>query len=227
MILRRIRAALFASTIVGASIGAAQAQPLLYSQRLPEGTVYIRLVSALPQAASIGTDFAGTVALGNADADRVSPYYVAGNAGGKTVALQVAEGAKTATATIQPKSGTFITVILYEKGSGVAASIITDKPEYNQLKARLTFYNAVEDCTAGSLLDGGRPVFSAVPAESVQARSLNPVQATVTATCGNDKAKPLDLGKLNEGGLYSVYMMKLGGQLASFTAHDTIAPPRS
>ena len=42
----------------------AQAQILLYAQRLPEGTVYVRLASALPATASVQTDFAGKVRPG-------------------------------------------------------------------------------------------------------------------------------------------------------------------
>ena len=221
-----IRHRLPALLVVLAATGA-QAQPLLYSQRLPEGTVYIRLASALPAAATIGTDFAGPVMLGNTDAARISPYFVAGSAGGKTVSLQVTEGAKSYTATIQPKSGTFITVVLQEKAGGVAAAIVVDHPEYNQLKARLTFYNATDDCSSASLTEGGKPVFSSVATNGGQARSINPVTATVVAMCGADKVKPLDLGKLDEGGLYSVWLMKPAGQLVSFMARDTIAPPRS
>ncbi len=206
--------------------GGVQAQPLLYTQRLPEGTVYIRLVSALPAAATVATDFAGLVSLGDADASRVSPYFVAGDAGGKTVSLQVKEGGKTAVATIQPKSGTFITVVLQEKAGGVSAAIIVDKPEYNQLRARLTFYNATDDCANGSLVTGGKAVFSSMVPDSVKAGSVNPVAATVVAACAAEKARPLDMGKLEAGGLYSVYMVRLGGQLASFTAHDLIAPPQ-
>ena len=207
--------------------GPAQAQILLYAQRLPEGTVYIRLASALPAAASVQTDFAGTVALGDDGAARISPYFVAGSAGGKTVSLQVNAAGKTATATFEPKSGTFITVVLHPKGDAVTASIVTDKPEYNQLKARLTFYNATSDCPAGSLAEQvGRPVFSNVPPDGVQARSINPVAATVTAACGGGKAPPLPLGQLEAGGLYSVWMMHPAGQLTTFVAHDTIAPPR-
>ena len=210
-----------------AAVGVSHAQPMLYAQRLPEGTVYIRLASALAAAATVGTDFAGPVALGNADATRISPYFVAGSAGGKTVTLQVDEGGKTATATVQPKSGTFITVVLEDKAGGVAAAIVTDHPEYNQLKARLTFYNASGDCPAGSLSEGARPVFANVAPDGTMARSVNPASAVVVASCGAEKAKPLDLGKLDAGGLYSVWMMKPGGQLTAFMAHDTIAPPRS
>ncbi len=204
-----------------------QAQPLLYAQRLPEGTVYIRLVSALPGAASVQTDFAGKVDLGADGASRISPYFVAGSAGGKTVTMQVSEGGKTANAIFEPKSGTFITVVLHPKPDGVTTAIITDKPEYNQLKARLSFYNATGDCTAGSLSEQvGRPVFNNIPPDAGQARSINPVAATVTAACGGGKAPALSLGQLEAGGLYSVWMMRPAGQLLTFVAHDTIAPPR-
>ena len=221
------RAWLAAAIAVLGLADSARAQILLYAQRLPEGTVYIRLANALPAAASVQTDFAGKVDLGADGANRISSYSVAGSVGGKTVSLQVNEGGKTATASFEPKSGTFITVVLHPKGDAVTASIVTDKPEYNQLKARLTFYNATDDCPAGSLAEqAGRPVFSNVPPDSVQARSINPVAATVTAACGGGKAPPLPLGQLDAGGLYSVWMMHPTGQLLTFVAHDTIAPPR-
>ncbi len=112
--------------------GAARAQPLLYAQRLPEGTVYVRLASALPLAASVATEFAGTVELGADGAGRISPYFVAGDAGGKTVAHAGEPGRQRSEAAFQPKSGAFITVVLHAEGAGVTASVVVDKPEYNQ-----------------------------------------------------------------------------------------------
>lgn len=211
-----------------AVFGTAQAQILLYAQRLPEGTVYIRLANALPDAASVQTDFAGKVALGAEGAARISPYYVAGTAGGKTVTLQVTEAGKTMPAKFEPKSGSFITVVLHRDGDAVTASIVTDKPEFNQLRARLSFYNATANCGAGSLAEGtGKAIFSGMAANSGQARSINPVEAKVTASCATGKAPVLDLGKLEAGGLYSVWMMQPGSALTSFVAHDTIAPPQN
>jgi hypothetical protein len=205
-----------------------RAQILLYAQRLPEGTVYIRFANALPAAASLQTDFAGKVDLGADGTTRISPYFVAETAGGKKLSVPVSAGGKTATATFTPKSGSFITVVLHPSADGVTAAIVTDKPEFNQLKARLTFYNATADCAAGVLAEGsGRAVFSAVPPNAAQARSINPVNAVVTASCAAGKVPPLDLGKLNEGGLYSVWMMQPADKLTAFLAHDTIAPPRS
>lgn len=206
--------------------GAARAQPLLYAQRLPEGTVFIRLASALPGAATVGTGFAGEVALGDAEATRISPYFVSVSAGGTTVPLQIGLDGKSSTTSIRPASGSVVTVVLHEKAGAVTAAVITDKPEYNQLKARLTFYNATDDCSNGALSQGGRVVFGGVAPEGVKASSVSPVTANVVASCGTEKAKPLDMGRLEAGGQYSVWMMRLGGQLVSFTAHDTIAPPR-
>ena len=211
------------------------AQVPLYAQSLPEGTVYIRLVNALPAAATVQTDFAGKVKLGADGAARVSPYYVAGKAGGKSVALQVTmTGAgRTATARFVPPNGKFVTVVLHQSSDGVTAAEITDRPEYNQLRARLSFYNATTGCTTGSLADAsGKPIFNATPPDSAQARSINPVAAKVIASCAAGNAPPLDLGKLEAGGLYSVWMMQPDGPpgtgaLTVFVAHDTIAPPQT
>ena len=216
-----------AAVVVAAVAPPAGAQPLLYVQGLPEGTVYIRLANALPGAANVATDFAGAIDLGADGATRISPYYVAGQAGGKPMALEVNQAGRTSTATFQPKAGSFTTVVLHPDGSGVRAAVITDKPEYNQLKARLSFYNATPDCAAGSLAERGRPVFSAVPHDGAEARSVNPAKATVTASCAADAAPPLPLGQLEAGGLYTVWMMQPAGRLTAFVAHDLIAPPRS
>jgi hypothetical protein len=216
--------------LLGAALAAplaAHAQPMLYAQRLPEGTVYIRLANALPADASIGTDFAGTVKLGADGAARISPYYVAGSAGGKVVTLQVTQGGKTLPVTFTPKSGAFVTVVVQEKGGQPEAAVITDHPEYNQLKARLTFYNATPDCTGASLAQGSQAIFKGMAPDSVEARSINPVKATVVASCGGEHAKPLDLGELNAGGLYSVWLMRLGGEPTTFVAIDKIALPQS
>ena len=221
-----VRSCLAAAAVLALAHPAA-AQIPLYTQRLPEGTVYIRLVNALPGAASIQTGFAGTVDLGADGAARISPYFVDVTGGGKTVELQVQEGGRTAKATVHPTSGAFVTVVLQRAGDALTAALITDQPEYNQLRARLSFYNATPDCAAGSLAEAsGRVIFTAVAPAAGAARSINPVAATVVAGCSAGQAHPLDLGPLEAGGLYTVWMMRPEGSLIAFMAHDTIAPPR-
>ena len=225
----RLRIAPMLFAVLTIWLGTARGQPMLYAQRLPEGTVYVRLANALPSAASVATGFAGTVELGGDGAARISPYFVAGDAGGRTVALQVTQAGHVGQATFQPKSGTFVTVVLHAgDGGGVLASVVVDKPEYNQIKARLSFYNATRDCADASLVEAaGGTVFSAVPPNGAQARSVNPAAATVTAACSSEQAAPLPLGQLAAGGLYTIWLMRPAGTLTSFVAHDTIAPPRS
>jgi len=206
----------------------ASAQILLYAQRLPAGTVYMRLVNALPVAASIQTEFAGKVELGTDGAARVSPYFVSTTLGDKLVTLGVDEGGKTVTASFTPKSGAFLTIVLHRVGDKVTAGVITDKPEYNQLRARLAFYNATADCAGGTLAEASGPeIFKAIAPDAAAARGINPVAAKVVAGCAAGKAPVLNLGELQAGGLYTVWMMKPEGTLLSFVAHDTIAPPRS
>jgi hypothetical protein len=224
---RVMRFGLVVAAVLG-FVAPASAQILLYAQRLPAGTVYMRLVNALPGAASIQTDFAGKVDLGADGAARVSPYFVSTSLGDKLVTLGVDEGGKSAKPSFTPKSGSFITVVLHRAGDKVTASVITDKPEYNQLRARLAFYNATADCTAGALAEASGPdIFKGIPPDGVAARGINPVAAKVVAGCATGKAPALDLGQLQAGGLYTVWMMKPEGTLMSFVAHDTIAPPRS
>ena len=225
--MRLVRFGLVLATLLG-FVAPASAQILLYAQRLPAGTVYMRLVNALPGAASIGTEFAGKVDLGADGEKRVSPYFVSTTLGDKTVTLQVDEGGKPSTANFSPKSGSFVTVVLHRAGDKVTASVITDKPEYNQLRARLAFYNATTDCAAGSLAEAsGQDIFKGIAPDGVAARGINPVSAKVVAGCAAGKSPPLDLGQLQAGGLYTVWMMRPAGTLISFVAHDLIAPPRS
>ncbi len=224
-----LRNLMFAAGLLAVQAAPAVAQVPLYAQRLPDGTVYIRLANALPDAATIKTDFAGSVDLGGKDAARISPYFVAGSAGGKMVTLAVTQGGKTTNASFTPPTGSFVTVVLQPKGGAVDAAVITDKPEYNQLRARLSFYNATPDCAAGSLAEAaGRAIFNSMAPDTGQARSINPVAAKVVASCAAGKAPVLDLGQLDAGGLYTVWMMRGdGGAPTSFLARDTIAPPRN
>jgi hypothetical protein len=217
--------------VVGALLGwcpPAWAQVPLYAQRLPEGTVYIRLVNALPGAASVQTDFAGPVTLGADGAARVSPYYVDVTGGGKTIPLQVATGGQSLTTSFTPASGTFVTIVLHPDGDHLSAALIEDKPEYNQLRARLAFYNTAVGCTDGTLTEAsGATIFQGVAPDAMAARGINPVAAKVVAGCGGGQAPELDLGDLQAGGLYTVWMMRPAGKLVAFVAHDFIAPPRS
>jgi hypothetical protein len=127
----------------------------------------------------------------------------------------------------QVKPATFSTVIVGLVGQAIAARVVEDQTQFNQVRARLTFYNTTTTCTAAALWQeaGGAAVFSGLPPASMRMRSINPVAARVVATCNGTRTPPLDLGRLQAGGLYSVWLISLGGTPSIFLAHDTIAPP--
>ncbi len=210
-----------------ATLGQARAQIPLYAQRLPDSTVYLRFANALPGPAQVQTAFAGPVALGTDDAGRISPYFVDTSVQAGAVTLRLASAGHRATVGLSVQPGSFTTVLLQPGGASITAVPVLDHPDYNQLRARLAFYNATPDCPGGTLTEAsGRAIFTAVPSAGVQARSVAPAAATLTAGCGAGSAPPLSLGTLEAGSLTSVWLMRPAGSLLAFAAHDTIAPPQ-
>ncbi|SHI90266.1 hypothetical protein SAMN02745194_01322 [Roseomonas rosea] len=215
-----------ASLALAAGSGAAIAQPMLYEQRLPEGFAFVRIANGLPDSAVVRPDFGDAVTLGEGGADRVSPYYVAEDVARRPVKFQVTLGGATSEVQAPVAGGGLNTILLQREGDRVVATSITDKADYNQTRARVTFYNAVPGCAGGALaLDpSGQSVFSGIAPNTGSTRSLNPTQAVVRASCATQRAAPLDLGRLQPGGLYSVWLMAPAGQPVSFIVHDRIAP---
>jgi hypothetical protein len=199
---------------------------MLSEQRLPEGFAIVRIASALPGPATIRPDFGDPVTLGDKDADRVSPYYVAEDVAKRAVKFQVTLGGATTEVQADLAGGGLNTVLLQRDGERVTATSIADKGEYNQTRARVTFYNAVPGCQGGALaLDpSAQSIFSGIAPNTGRTRSLNPAQAVVRASCGGQKAASLDLGRLQAGGLYSIWLMSPAGQPTTFLVQDRIAP---
>ena len=221
-----LRLGLLVGSTLMAAAGAVRAQPMLYEQRLPDGFAFVRLASTLPGTAVVRPDFGEPVTLGEAGADRVSPYFVAEDVAGRPVKFQVTLGGTTTEVQAEVKGGGLNTVLLQREGDRVVAAAIADQGEYNQTRARVTFYNAVSGCPDGALMldPSGQSVFTGVAPGSGRTRSLNPAQAVVRASCGTQRTPPVDLGRLQAGGLYSVWMMAPAGQPVAFLVQDRIAP---
>jgi hypothetical protein len=163
------------------------------------------------------------MSLGTEGPKRISQYHVVEAVAGKM--LSVASGGGKVRFKLEP--GKFHTFLVTQSGPLLAGTLVVDVTQYNQLRSKLSFYNAVSDCPqAGLVLEpSGQSVFKSVPALSMQTRSINPVdEAKVHATCGTAKVISLDLGELSAGGLYTVWMVKEGGRPVTFLAQDSIAP---
>ena len=222
-----LAAALLGGLAVSAAPPALAQAPLLYEQRLPDGTAFIRFINTLPGEVTVKSDIAPTFTQAATDADRVGPYVPAEKATGREVVLDIAADGQSAQARVTFKEG-YNTVILARQDGKVVAVNLPDGLEFNQLRARLAFYNVIQGCADGSLtLQGSnQAVFTGVAPNTTKSRSVNPTAASVRAACGGKPAPVQDLGKLEAGGQYSVWLMAPAGTPVTLLARDRIAARR-
>lgn len=223
--------AILAGILAPGGVLPASAQPMLYENRLPEGTAYVRFVNTLPEGGTVTPAFADPLNLGKSGGDRVGPYMVVENAAGRTLTADVKLGPVQKTVSFALQSGKWHTLLLQPGGGAgeVATTLVTDEVGYNQLRARLSFFNATPQCKQAALAlePGGQSVFTGVATGTMKVRSVNAVASQrVRAECDGRKAPTLDLGRLDAGGLYSVWLVSPGGTPETFLARDLIAPYR-
>ncbi|WP_419897008.1 ABC transporter permease [Roseomonas sp. USHLN139] len=216
-------AAVLSTGLAGARPAAAQ--PMLYEQRLPEGFAFVRFANTLPGRVTVKPDYDNQIAVPDGAAERVTAYMVAEDVAKRPVKLVISDGTLTTEVTVQIPSGGYNTVLLRRDGDRLGAVVITDKVEFNQTRARLGFYPAITGCAEGGLAidPGSQAIFSKVAPETGVARNLNPAAAKVIAYCGGQRAPLLDLGRLEAGQQYSVWLMAPQGTPVSFLVRDRIA----
>jgi hypothetical protein len=207
----------------------AVAQNQVYDPLPPPGSAYVRFVNALAADLAITPDFLPAQHLGTAGGQRVTSYAVVERVAGRALALDAVAGGRSGHTALQAEAGSFVTVIL-EQGPANTIKVVpvVDRTDFNQSRARLSFYNATPDCADASLaLDPGGPaVFQAVAPGTAKARTVNPVTAQVRAACTGQSAAPFALTGLEAGGMYSVWLMLADGQPTAFVNRDTTAPWR-
>ena len=187
------------------------AQQFLYDPEPPAGSAFLRFVNAGPAALTLRPDFAAARTLGTTPDERVTPYAVVERVAGRTLAL---EGRAI---TLAP--GSFNTLIVTPAGQ----RLVVDQAEFNQLRARLTFYNATADCADGGLMlaPGGQAVFQGLAPGEGRSRAVNPAAARLRATCAAGEAPEFALEGLVAGGMYSIWLMRPNGAPLGFTTRDS------
>ncbi|MDB5377920.1 MAG: hypothetical protein JWR00_2366 [Rubritepida sp.] len=224
--MRAVRTALTAA-LLSAPLGATQvlAQSQVYDPVPPRGSAYVRVVNGLVGEVQLRPDFLPQQGLGTAPTQRIMAYTAVENVAGRQLRLEFQEGQARGTATIRVEPGSFNTVLLHPTAGGIGATAVVDTADFNQTRSRIAFYNAVPDCPAATLalLPSGPAVFEGVSALGTRARSVNPVTAQVRASCGTRAAAPIALQGLEAGGMYSVWFMGSGSNVAGFVTRDTTA----
>ncbi|WP_421989189.1 ABC transporter permease [Roseococcus sp.] len=224
--MRRLCAAL-AAVLLGAPFVATQgqAQSQVYDPVPPRGSAYLRIVNGLTGEVQARPDFLPAQRLGTAPAQRIMAYTAVENVAGRQLRLEFQEGQARGSVTIRVEPGSFNTVLLHPTAGGIGATAVVDTADFNQTRSRIAFYNVLSDCPAATLalLPSGPAIFEGVPALGTRARSVNPVTAQVRASCDARAAAPIALQGLEAGGMYSIWLMGSGSNVAGFLTRDTTA----
>ena len=223
-----LTAALGTAAFLGSSAGPAAAQVMLYENRIPDGFAYVRFANTLSDAVTVKpAGFGDVVTLGKGEADRVSAYYTVEKVAGRKLEVDLADGA-VGRAAFELKPAAFHTVLIGREGTGGTAKVVADQSEINQNRARLAFYNAVPGCASAALQaePGNASVFNGIAPGTMRGRSVNPSpDVHVKASCGSGASSTsLDLGRLEAGGQYSVWLMAPAGAPIAFRSENMIAP---
>ena len=204
----------------------AAAQEALYGAQPPAGSAYVRFVNATAAPVVVASPVLPDQTLDTA-AHRVTPYSVVEKVAGHPLSLAVRSGGKSVSASLPLTPDGFATVLLRPSADGgVSATVAPDGAEFNQARARLSFYNATSSCAAGTLsvVPAGTAVFADVAPGANKNRSVNPVTATIRAACTGAAAPDLALGGMEIGGSYSVWLMQPSGTPLAFISRDTTLP---
>ena len=216
-------AVLIAAGLAMASPALAQNQ--VYDPLPPPGSAYVRFVNTTGGDVALRTDFLPAQTLGTAPAERVTAFQVVEKVAGRALGLDASSGSASGHAVLHADAGSFNTVLLEQGAHGLDAVAVVDHTDFNQSRARLSFYNATPGCAAaGLLLDPDGPaVFTDVAPGSAKARSVNPVTASVHAACTGQAAAHFPLDGMEAGGMYSVWLMQPAQGVTAFLTRDTTA----
>jgi hypothetical protein len=218
----RLLQALILPGIIVSSVVFAQNQ--VYDPLPPPGSAYVRFVNALGGEATIRPAFLPPQRLGTSSAERVTPYYVVEKVAGRDLELEAQEAGDIGRTTLHAEPGSFVTVIVeHPVGQTLTAVPVVDHTDFNQSRARLSFYNATPACDAASLVldPDGPAVFGDVMPGTAKARSVNPVTARVRASCTGQTAALFGLEGLEPGGMYSIWLMMPSSNVSAFLTRDS------
>jgi hypothetical protein len=171
----------------------------LYAPRPPKGSAFVRIAIARADG-DVSIDFASSSETLKGTVAATKYYAVPGNR-----SIEFSLGRQAIATSFAPREDEFATLVIGVSGSAAPIAIEESNSETNDLKARLRLFNLVPACTASLRVANGPTVFQSVAPTSVGARSINPVAATLEATCREGKAL-FSLPRLGAGDHYSLFL---------------------
>jgi alginate O-acetyltransferase complex protein AlgF len=209
---------------LGLSLAATAAQAAseiaqLYASKLPEGSAWVRVVNPADAAAQVSLD-KGTSFNLSAQATVASPFQVVDAR--QPVRLSV-NGREIKD--IKAPASAFVTLIL-DSNPAMAPRVVIDPPVRGKdLRAELNVYNLNPGCDKADIkLANGSSVFSQLPLKGQAQRTINPVQATLIASCGQSAGLPFKLEPFKAGDRYSLFLIGSGQSPRLIGLVDQTAP---
>lgn len=191
----------FAGLVAAATVPAQAAGEIarLYAPKPPAGSAYLRVIDLSGQKGPLS--FEGGAATAPAEGEIATLYRIV--KGGTPLALT--RDGKALADGIVPPADSFSTLVLLPTG---APRLIPDPTEgRNDLKAQLRFYNLAAGCTGAVMVQDGPAVFEGVPTFDTRQRSINPIEATLVAKCGDTATPTLKLPPLKAGDHFSLFLV--------------------
>lgn len=194
-------AALLSGTALPLVAQAEGAFAQLYAPRPPAGSSFVRLLN--PGESII------KVKLANGPEQEIGPKQ-------RATSYAIVKGDQDIDIAIDGKPASKIRVwpdtfnTLVPTGDKAQPYQVLDDSNGNQdaLKAEIRVYNFAKDCAAGSLAvaNNGPALFSDVAPGTSKARAINPVTASLTASCGQASSTAWALPQLQPGDHYSLFL---------------------
>ncbi|WP_233235837.1 alginate O-acetyltransferase AlgF [Bordetella sp. LUAb4] len=197
----------------------------LYETGPAEDSSFVRFVNGGEKPVDVIAT--GSNARISLDAAKPASDFMAIRAG-KAIEGVLARGTAKQNVSVTVKPGEFASVIgLDDAAGGLRSVTVLESPDdFNALKASVAFYNVDAQCASAALLAAGRNVvlLDGVPEGQVKRRQINPVPLSVQLSCGGQAVgQPLDLGTLEAGQRYTVFLVPAGKSSRIFKATDTVA----
>ncbi|MHC8299722.1 alginate O-acetyltransferase AlgF [Pseudomonas sp. ZS1P83] len=174
----------------------------LYAPKLPDGSAYVRVVNPADTAMQVQVGQSASFSL-SAQSTVASPFQIVD----ARQPLKLTVNGREITGLSAPKSA-WVTLIL-DSDPARAPRLVIDPPlRGKDLRAELNVYNLSSGCEkAGVKLANGAPVFNQLPFNGQAQRTINPVQATLVASCNEIASPPLKLAPFKAGDRYSLFLI--------------------
>lgn len=190
---------------LGLASSIAQAAPeiaQLYAPKLPEGSAWVRVVNPADQTLQVRVNQGASVAL-SAGSTIASPFQVVD----ARQPLHLTVNDREIKGLNAPKNA-WVTLILDANPQAQPQVIIDPQPRGKDLRAELNIYNQSAGCEKANVqLANGASVFSQLPYKGQAQRTINPVQATLVASCGQSSSVPFKLAPFKAGDRYSLFLV--------------------